>query len=56
MSITDLRNMINNDNSEIDMKNIELKAFLERNLSTLFNYVYQKVKTNLSLFIPLQSV
>ena len=35
--ISDIRDMINNENLEIDMKNNELKAFLEEEISDQFS-------------------
>ena len=45
MSMSDLRDMTNNGNSDIAIKKNELKNFLEKYFRTLFNFICQKVKT-----------
>lgn len=43
MSMSDLRDMTNNGNSDIAIKKNELKNFLEKYFRTLFNFICQKV-------------
>lgn len=45
MSMSDLRDMTNNGNSDIAIKKNELNNFLEKYFRTLFNFICQKVKT-----------
>ena len=52
MSISDICDMVNDNNPEIDQANNKLKAFWEEKLGNNIQSAYQSVKLNLSLFIP----
>ena len=55
IAISDIRDMINNDNPEIDMKNNELKAFLEEEFQTNIQFCLSDSK-NKSQFVYSSSV
>ena len=56
MSISDIRDMINDDSKEIDMKNNELNAFWRCDLGKISNSAYQRIKINMFEYFSSVSV